>query len=209
MSGDDDLEEMVRRIADDPVALRSQDALAAVESLVTAVDRAAVPVPRLAEAARLCARRAVLDEPAGESDLLLTVALATVLAGDGPAAVPRGVRRLVEGLSEAHPDQMELLREPRTWAWEARRLPPTDPAALTLLRLAARALPAGDPAVHDVTVGLSGRLLRLHRQEGGAPDRLAEAAERCRVALAVPGGDRCGLLTNLALVLLESHRWER
>ncbi|MFE2582733.1 CHAT domain-containing protein [Streptomyces sp. NPDC059378] len=198
-----DLAARIRRAADDPAALRSDEALADVETLVATVDRAAAPVTALGDAARLCARRTVLDEPAGSSDPLLTVALATVLAAADPAAVPAGVDKLLRGLTERHPGQMEVLRQPRVWVWKAQGLPLTDPAALTLLRLARLALPVTDPTAHDVVTVLAGRLLRLHRYEGGGTGRPAEAALRCRTAVAAGGAEHGGLLTNFALVLLE------
>jgi hypothetical protein len=156
----------------------------------------------LAAAAELCGCRFRLLGKAnyGAADLALLVALTTVADEAAPGTVPSWQTAAVGNLSRDA--GLADFCDPCTWSDIACDQPPVDVAALVLLRLAALALPADDPAQGVVAVNLSGRLLRAYLRYGGI-HLLHEAAERCRSVLASGCRARGHVLANLALVLSE------
>jgi tetratricopeptide (TPR) repeat protein len=155
----------------------------------------------LVAAAELCGYRFRLlgEADSGAADLALMVALTAVADEAAPGALPSWQTAVVGNL--ARDAGLAVFCEPGTWSDIACDQPTLDDAALTLLRLAALALPAGDPVQGIVAVNLSGRLLRAYLRHGGI-HLLREAAERCRSVLSGCLA-RGHVLANLALVLSE------
>lgn len=183
----------------------------ALEDVAAVVAAAAAPGPTtaitrhdagLATAAELCGFRFRLlsEGDSGAADLALMVALTVVVGVAAPGMLPAWQTAAVENL--ARDAELTVFCEPGTWSDIACDQPPADEAALTLLRLAALALPAGDPVQGVVTVNLSGRLLHAYLRHGGI-HLLREAAQRCRSVLASGCHARGHVLANLALVLSE------